>query len=297
MTYTPVWHVLGAGAIGCLLTYRLQQAKVAARLLTRRMPAGTYPVIDAETRTELHGVPTDSVTPGSISHLLLCTKAGDLPLALESVLPLLTPQVTLVTVANGLGFEQALKNLCPKRPLYRAVSTAAAYRSAPHEITLAAVGATRIGCIDDACESPAWFDSSLKRLAGWQWETDIRAAVGEKFSLNCVINPLTAVLHCRNGELLADHKPGPELTRLCAETEPVLRRLGLWQRGQTLLDAAAEVCRSTAGNRSSMLQDVLAGRATEIEYLNAELLRRAATLGTPLPENQALVARLRDTQI
>ena len=52
------------------------------------------------------------------------------------------------------------------------------------------------------------------------------------------------------------------------------------------------VCRSPAGNRSSQLQDLLAGRPTEIAFLNAELLRRARPLGLRLERNRALLAAL-----
>jgi 2-dehydropantoate 2-reductase len=41
-----------------------------------------------------------------------------------------------------------------------------------------------------------------------------------------------------------------------------------------------------------MLQDVLAGRPTEIAFLNGELLRRAESLGLSMPNNRMLVAAL-----
>jgi 2-dehydropantoate 2-reductase len=53
------------------------------------------------------------------------------------------------------------------------------------------------------------------------------------------------------------------------------------------------VCIATAANRSSMLQDVLAGRPTEIEALNAQVASRGAALGVPTPVNRVLTQLLR----
>ena len=139
---------------------------------------------------------------------------------------------------------------------------------------------------------PVWFTDSFGLLGDWTWVGDIEAALGEKFSLNCVINALTATLRCRNGELLHGDVAGEELAALCAESEPALRALHLWPDSRPLVEAAAAVCRSTALNQSSMLQDVLMGRTTEIDFLNGELLRRAATLGLSLPKNRELLDAL-----
>jgi 2-dehydropantoate 2-reductase len=45
---------------------------------------------------------------------------------------------------------------------------------------------------------------------------------------------------------------------------------------------------ATADNRSSMLQDVLAGRPTEIDYITGHLLRVAQRHGIAVPQNEAI---------
>ena len=54
-----------------------------------------------------------------------------------------------------------------------------------------------------------------------------------------------------------------------------------------------QVCLATAANRSSMLQDVLAGRPTEIEALNAQVSARGRALGVETPVNDFLTKLLR----
>jgi 2-dehydropantoate 2-reductase len=53
------------------------------------------------------------------------------------------------------------------------------------------------------------------------------------------------------------------------------------------------VAAATAANRSSMLQDVLAGRRTEIDQLNGQLLRIARRHGISVPLHEAVCSMIR----
>jgi 2-dehydropantoate 2-reductase len=159
-------------------------------------------------------------------------------------------------------------------------------------VVLAATGETHVGIDPSVVEPAPWFTDSLSRLPDWHWEAAVDARVAHKFAINCIINPLTALLGCRNGDLLPPGGARQELLALCEETEPALVDLGLWPAQDSLLDAVSTVCRATAANRSSMLQDRTAGRTTEIDFLTGELLRRTASTGHALPRNETLYARL-----
>jgi ketopantoate reductase len=54
-------------------------------------------------------------------------------------------------------------------------------------------------------------------------------------------------------------------------------------------------CEQTATNRNSMLQDLEAGRALELPWLNGWLLEQARTLGLSLPHHQEIVRKLAST--
>jgi len=285
------WYILGAGSIGTVLAYRLARAGVDCRLLSHRGDERRRLRVD-ERNEELVVQSLAGLGSGRIRRLLLTTKAGRITDALRAAEDHLAAGATVLTTANGLGFPEAWPTRQGILPVYRAVSTAAAYRDAQGQVVLAAVGETQCGPARGTMPVPPWFTDSLARLRDWAWHDDMQGAIQRKFAVNCVINPLTALRRCRNGELLATPETRGELAALCSEVEGALIALDLWAPSHALFEIVRAVCVATANNRSSMLQDVLAGRPTEIEYLSGELLRRARDRDLLLPLTAALHARL-----
>ena len=110
----------------------------------------------------------------------------------------------------------------------------------------------------------------------------------EKLVINALINPLTAILGCPNGGLL-NNTPVTRLARLLLseialvisllpEMENVLNA-GVRFSAARLETLMVTVAERTAENTSSMLQDVAAGRQTEVEYINGYIVRRGQEVG------------------
>ena len=95
----------------------------------------------------------------------------------------------------------------------------------------------------------------------------------EKVAINCCINPLTAVHRVKNGELLSEiHRD--QVTTVITEVSSVLGDLGYPALSIALGRRVHEVITDTAENRSSMLNDVIAGRCTEADAIVGWLLRQ-----------------------
>ncbi|MEW5309768.1 MAG: hypothetical protein WDW38_001628 [Sanguina aurantia] len=96
--------------------------------------------------------------------------------------------------------------------------------------------------------------------------SDFLRNIHTKLAVNCAINPLTALLRCKNGGLLRSDETRALVRQLTAEVAGICPpELGLTKEG--LFETALAVALTTAGNTSSMLADVLAGRRTEVDYL------------------------------
>ena len=131
-----------------------------------------------------------------------------------------------------------------------------------------------------------WLECSVKE--------PIAARMWHKLALNCVINPLTALLGCSNGQLLP-FIPSPLVNQLLVELDSVARsqlRESWTYDPRLLADEVRGLLLLTHGNRSSMLRDVEAGRETEIGMLNGAVLKLGSEAGLPCPVNAALEAAI-----
>ena len=111
----------------------------------------------------------------------------------------------------------------------------------------------------------------------------------EKVAINCCINPLTAIHRVKNGELRSEiHRD--HVTTVISEVSSVLDDLGYLALSVELGRRVHEVMTDTAENRSSMLNDVMAGRRTEADAIVGWLLRQTKR---ELPALSGLATQLR----
>ena len=103
---------------------------------------------------------------------------------------------------------------------------------------------------------------------------------------NAAINPLTALWRVPNGELLATDERRALLRALVAEAAAVARARGVALSIADPLAHTEKICRASAPNHSSMLQDVERGRPTEIDSINSIITAEGKRLGVPTPLNE-----------
>lgn len=290
----PHWYVLGAGAMGCLYAHALQRSGSRVALVLRRAAAGCVPLVveqdGARSEILVDAIAPDS--PARISHLLVTTKAYDVRTAVASVAPLLREHCALLLLVNGMGLAEQLAADWPHLDIYCGTSTEGAYTVGARHIVHAGRGETRIG--RQAQREPApWFGLWARAIDPCVWDADITTALWSKLAVNCVINPLTAVHGCRNGELASRRDLVAQVTALCEEVAGISRAAGFATVAASLASTVAAVIAGTADNRSSMLQDVINGRQTEIDYITGYLLQVAARLGIDAPHNLALLETIK----
>lgn len=280
------WHLLGLGSLGSLTALRLLNAGENVHVLPRT-PGQTL------SRT-LHrpGQPALTLTlpcarDEQINKLVLSVKGPDTCAALAPWRRQLATGAELVCLQNGFGTLDHLALPDDIRLLY-AVSTDGVWRDAD-QIHVAAENTTLIG--DGSQTPPAWLHTLQSGWPGLQWCADITRARWRKLAVNAVINPLTALYRCPNGDLLNTSERRARMATLASEVDQVAQHLFNDWPNDTLA-RSEEVARLTATNTSSMLADVLAGRATEISFINGFVLREADRLGLSLPEHPRLIEQV-----
>ena len=287
----PHWHVLGAGAMGCLFASALNRSGCATTLLLRdTADQSSTPVVvehnGAHQKTQLRVSATADNT--AITHLLVTTKAYDARNAVADVAHRLDNGSQLLLLVNGMGLAEELHGDQPALNIYCGTTTEGAYSVAPRHICHAGTGQTRIGRAGQKEPAP-WFGQWSRAIENCTWDAAIDQALWLKLAINCAINPLTALHDCRNGELAHREPLASEVAALCDEIARISRAAGFEDTAATLEQAVSAVIAGTADNHSSMLQDVRAGRRTEIDYITGYLLATARRHGIAAPHNTSLL--------
>jgi 2-dehydropantoate 2-reductase len=215
--------------------------------------------------------------------LLVTLKAWQVSDAVKTLAATLPASSPILLLHNGMGTIDELKSI--HQPLLMATTTHAARRDGNIIIHVAS-GVTHIGPAREQDGDYSYLADTLQEvLPDVAWHNNIRPQLWQKLAVNCVINPLTALWNCPNGEL----KNHPQLVAtLCNEIASVIEREGLHTSADDIRCYVEQIIDSTAENISSMLQDVRGLRHTEIDYITGYLLKRARAHGINVPENARL---------
>ena len=276
--------IAGCGALGSLFAARLGALGHAVQVLQRagvqhdRLQAAGVEILELDgqvTRAPLAGIATRGslLEPAELVIVLVKSYATQ---ALEELPATLAPDGLLLTLQNGLGNAEWLAQEVGAARLLAGTTTSGAYRDADGRVHWGGDGKTTLGPWTPTRPEPPWLIPPLQ-AAGLDahWVPDPRPALWQKLALNVMTNPLTALLGQPNGAL-AEHAPLDALMRrLADETVRAAARSDVTLQPDALWTAQCDNLAATSRNRSSMLQDVLAGRPTEINAILGPLLDAA----------------------
>lgn len=199
-----------------------------------------------------------------------------------------------ISLLNGMGQEQSLKDsISPERLAVGTTTTAVTRVDGPEPgVVVRSRGYTWLPLLSHP-DWPTIQHWAMTRNLNWQWcspqEVYYRRWI--KLVQNSIINPLSVLADRPNGHL--PDMPIWMLARaLTDEALAIARALGI-PISEDILDETEVLARQTAGNISSMLQDVRRRRTTEIDAITGYLLRQAEATGVSAPTHYALYTLIR----
>jgi 2-dehydropantoate 2-reductase len=290
--------ILGSGAMGCLYGGRLAEAGFDVTLVDvwkehveginsdglsiegiggKRIVKGIKAVIDPN-------------RAGQVDLLVVFVKATLTKTAMEGALGLVGDSTRVLTLQNGLGNVEALSDIVGSDRLIAGTTAHGSTLLGPGSIKHAGEGLTVIGNLSGKTDPFLEDLTAILEKAGFsvQISENVMGLIWGKLIVNVGINALTAITGLRNGRLL-DFPETKELMKMAVEEAiEVARRKGIVLSDPDPARHVEEVCRSTAENRSSMLQDVMNRRRTEIDAINGAVVAEAEKLGVPAPINLVL---------
>ena len=293
--------VVGAGAIGSL--YAAHLARVADVVVLTRRPEHAEALLEHGLRVSgRHDFTAHVEATADASHVrdadlcIVATKATDLEPAAASLRDRL-PGATVMTVQNGLGAEEIVRRY-GDWPLISAVTFMSGNRHDDTHVQYILDTETWLGPYGDTPAALAEDAGALIARSGLKVEVlpDLRPAQWSKLIFNATVNGVAALTGL------------PHDFHFGQEDEA-------WQLGRlvhALIDEGKAVARSAAielhddpwemnvlatqrghAHFPSMLEDVEAGRPTEVELINGAVVREALRVSVAAPYHQAVYALVR----
>lgn len=290
--------VVGPGAIGCLVSAFLSKAKEEVWLLDKNKER-------AETLTQ-KGISIEGVSGnwqarvravaqakdiGVADLIIVCVKSYDTKLAIKSIEPAIGENTRILTLQNGIGNIEIIGEVASADKVIGGVTNLGATYLDTGKIRHAGKGETVIGRTDGKIpvEMRSIRETFNKVGLSSRISRDIKGLLWSKLIINVGINALTAITRLNNGRLTEFEGTRRILTKAVSEALKVAKRKRIKLIYDDPLAKVEAVCEATATNISSMLQDVLKKKRTEIDFINGVIVRQGQELGIAVPVNAMLV--------
>jgi len=226
---------------------------------------------------------------------MVFTKAPHTLQAIESAKHLISDRTWVMTVQNGLGNLEAIERFVPRSRIIVGITTWPCDSLGPGQVRSPGVGFTKIFSAD------AQITLGLERIcraldhAGLACEISpkVYAVIWEKLAFNAAMNSLTAITGFPCGGVGAT-TDGRELTYAIAkEVVAIAHRKGVPANEAQVIATLDMAFRDHGEHMPSMLQDLRAGKQTEVEAIIGAVVHEAEAIGCSVPVTQVLYRLVR----
>lgn len=291
--------IIGPGAMGLFFAARLQQSGQEVWLVDYRPERAAHLRREGLNLEEIDGtthhfplqVTTDVTIIGPCELGMLMVKSHQTRAAAQALPPLLAGGGIALTVQNGIGNLEVMAEVAGADRLLAGVTMLGVTRLAAGHIRHAGQGPVILGIPPHSRVSPQELALIVQVFSqaglDCRAEPDIMTVLWQKLLINVGINPVTALTRLSNGCLPEIAAAWEVVSAAVLEAQAVGLAAGLPLPPEPLA-RVRQVCEATAANRSSMLQDILKQRPTEIDALNAQIVAHGQRLGIPTPTNTIL---------
>jgi len=289
--------ILGAGAMGCLYGAALHRSGSAVTLVDvnrGHIAAINERGLELETRAGTERLPIPALLPeqvGEVADLVVVfTKTFQTDAALAGIAAAIGPETWLLSLQNGLGNDERLARHASRERVMVGVSTLPADLVGPGHVRSHGEGGTKLypaftadaGPVQAICTALA--DGGLPATP----DPQIHAAIWAKAVFNAAMNPLCA-LTLRTPGFLAEHEESRALIHAVVEEGAAAAKASGVGIEAAPIHALTEISMTDhANHEASMLQDVKAGRRTEVDAINGAIVTAAKAHGVAVPVTETL---------
>lgn len=287
---------IGPGAIGCLFAALLKHAKEKVLLLDKNKERaaclqGQGIKVSGLTKLKIKVDVSSDYKKIAESELVVFTvKAYDLEKAAREAKKFAGKGAFFMGLQNGLGNVEILNRFFGKDKVISAVTNQGSTLKEKGYCFHAGLGKTYLGSLGVEQEVVLKKIEEIFNKASIATEirSDIDSLIWGKLVVNAGINAVTGICRIKNGWILKIPEAKILMSKLCGEAGCVAKELGIKLPYPDAFKYTAGICRKTADNCSSMLQDIQRGRKTEIDFINGALIKEGGKIGLSLPYNEVV---------
>lgn len=287
--------VFGAGAVGMFLAARLAarfQVAVEARGGALDALASGIVIRYPDGRSDTHPVEVRSAAPVPLASgtlVLLAVKAPQIPEALTALAPRMPQDGAIALCSNGIGVLDLARDRWPAVRFIRAGCWFGVGREDARTVRFAGGNAIEIGADSPEEREDARILGDRLEAVGFQVRPAPSGRLCEwhKALGNLATNGLCSLIEARNGAIMDWPALRTLADEILAEALRVAHAEGV-KLGPDDLDHMYAALETTRDNWNSLLQDLRAGRPTEMAFLNGAVSRLAERHALTAPLNRAM---------
>ncbi len=244
---------------------------------------------------------TDAATIDHCDLILLTVKSFSTHAAALQVKHLVSSNSPILFIQTGLGNQAILREMFPVEAILAGLTFMSGTALGNSRVRQGQQGMTFIGELGAVGELTGEITPRLQNICQnfndcglvTKWSHRIIGRLWTKVIAYATINTLTSILRVPNGRLLEEEESVALVKELLEEGEAVARARGVEPIVDDPFELFEEVCKESYNNLSSMLQDILNGRATEIEAQSGAIATYAKKFGLKVPRHEMLASLIR----
>jgi len=290
--------IIGPGAMGCLIAAFLSKTKEDIWLLDYKKERAS--LINKE-GISIEGVSgswqakvkttSDEKEIGKAEIVIISVKSYDTKKAATSIKSIIDERTSVITLQNGIGNIETISEIAGGEKVIAGITNHGATLTKEGKVIHAGKGETLIGRLDAKITPSMRTIREVFNRSGIETRItrDIKSMIWLKLIINCGINALTAITRLNNSRITEFEGTKRLMREAVTEGIRITKRKRIKLNCEDPLAKVEAIIESTGPNISSMLQDVLRKKRTEIDFINGVIVRHGQELNIPCPVNHALL--------
>ena len=275
--------ICGLGAVG--LTYAVRfRGKCNLKILVNKERLEKYsknkPVFNGDVQEFEYILPDNSDFKADL--IIIATKYQGFESAINSIKNFVSENTRIISLLNGVSSEEIISGKYPQAKVLKSYFIGHSAIRNGNSVTQDGVG--EIVLEYDRKAVQILKDCSIN----YSIPKDINYALWLKFTMNIFSNQISAILNMTFGELKHNKIFRETAKKIISEVRSIAEKKGVRNLDNLERDALAALDKMCDEGKTSMHQDILAGRRTEVDMFAGEIIKLGKEFKIPTPYNQVL---------